>query len=75
MEDSVGHDRLQATSYVNVFIVVFLHNTVSISEMKVRVAITKLLKRKSTGIDKMPAEFLQNMGKKGIEMMTWIINK
>ena len=37
--------------------------------------INKLPNGKSTGIDEIPAEVLQNMVRKGIEMMTWIINK
>ena len=52
-----------------------IYNTVNISEMEVREIISKLPKGKSTGIDEIPAEFLQSMGIKGIEMMTWIINK
>ena len=52
-----------------------IYNTVNISEMEVREIISKLPKGKSTGIDEIPAEFLQGMGIKGIEMMTWIINK
>ena len=52
-----------------------IHNTVNVSEMEVGETIIKLPKGKSTGIYRIPAEFFQNMGKKGIEMMTWIINK
>ena len=52
-----------------------MHNTVNISEMEVRETITKLPQGKSTGIGEIPAGFLQNMGNKGIEVMTWIINK
>ena len=49
-------------------------NTVNISEMEVREAITKLAKGKSTGVDEISAECFQDMGNKGIEVMTWIIN-
>ena len=52
-----------------------MHNTVNISEIEVRETITKLPKGNSTGIDEIPTDFLQNMGNKGIAVMTWIINK
>ena len=52
-----------------------IHNTVNISGMEVRETITKPPKGKSMGIDKIPAEFLQNIVNKGIEVVTWIINK
>ena len=52
-----------------------IHNTVNISEMEIRQTIVNLPKGKSTGIDEIPAEFLQNMGDKGIEMITLIVNK
>eukprot|EP00794_Sanderia_malayensis_P004332 gene4332-4905_t len=45
------------------------------SEMEIRQTIVNLSKGKSTGIDEIPAEFLQNMGDKGMEMITLIINK
>ena len=50
-----------------------IHNTVKSSEMEVRVTIIKLPKGnlldkgKSTGIDEIPAEFLQSMGNNEIE--------
>ena len=40
-----------------------------------RQPIANLPKGKSTGIDEIPAEFLQNMGDKGIEMITLIVSK
>ena len=43
--------------------------------MEVKETISKLPEGKSTGIDEILAEFLQNVGRKGIEMKTWIIKK
>ena len=52
-----------------------IYNIVNISEIEERETINKLPRGKSTGIDEIPAEVLQNMGRKGIGMTTWIINK
>ena len=52
-----------------------MDNTVNISEMEIRRTIVNLPKGKSTRIDEIPAEVLQNMGDKGIEMITLIVNK
>ena len=46
------------------------YNTVNISEMEVRETIIKLPNGKSTGIDEIPAEFLQKMGNNGKERIS-----
>ena len=71
-------DRPDICTYTN-----SIYNTVNISEMEVRETISKLPKEKSTGIDGNQAEVLQNMGRKGTEMMIrlsisaiiWVSNK
>jgi len=43
--------------------------------MEIRAIITKLTRNKATGADNIPAEFLQSLGEKGIQMMIRLINK
>ena len=52
-----------------------MHNIVNISEIEIRQTIVYPPTGKSSGTHEIPAEFLQNMGDKGIEMITLIVNK
>ena len=50
------------------------HERCVISELEVNTVIQKLTRNKATGSDNIPAEFLQSLGEKGIQMITRLMN-
>ena len=47
----------------------------TISEMEVKAVIQKLTRNKATGSDNIPAEFLQTLGEKGLQIITKLMNR
>jgi len=64
------YDDTRSSADINAVI----HERCVISELEVNTIIQKLIRNKATGSDNIPAEFLQSLGEKGIQMITRLMN-